>query len=561
MTAACGKAVATRPPTARPQAPPAVASAAPPSAAAPARPAADPIDVLIAASQARFDAGTAELQLGHLVTAKTEFNAAIDLILESPAGARANRRLQEHFDHLVDRISAFEIRSLAEGDGFAEKPTVPASLDELLAQPTPDSPTPGTAIRDIVAADLQQTPHDVPIPLNDKVLSYVEVFQGRLREWFQISLQRGMPFLPMVQNTFRSEGVPLDLAYIPIVESAFRTDALSRASAKGFWQLMRGTAAEQGLKVNWYIDERSNPEKATLAAAKYLKTLHQMFDGDWDMALASYNGGPGFMQRTATRKGQSDFWMLAANARSGLPRETREYVPMVLASIIIARNPTKYGFAFQPVAPPEYETVTLSGPVDLRRVAEWAGVPVDDISKLNPELRRLVTPVHAPSYGLRVPQGTAAVIEQRLREVPPEEWAPLRWYTVRPRETLTTIANRLRVRRTDLAEANNLSIRSVVSPGQKLVVPFTPGSSLTGRTDRPDAPAPASAAKPATRSSAPAAEGERVKLTYYVRSGDTLTSIARDFGTTVALLRQWNGLKGDHITPGQRLTLYSSRPR
>ncbi|MCX6539419.1 MAG: LysM peptidoglycan-binding domain-containing protein [Acidobacteria bacterium] len=560
LAVACGGAMASRPPVATPQpAPPTTVAALSPTPETPrATPPPDAIDTLIAQSQARFDTGAAELKLGHLSRAKVEFNAAIDLLLESPSGARSNRRLQEQFDRLVDRISAFEMRTLAEGDGFAEKPTVPASIDQLLDQPTSDTPTPKPEIREVVAADLQTTLHDVPIPLNDKVLSWIEVFQGRLHDWFQTSMQRGMPYLPMIQNTFRSQGLPLDLAYIPIVESAFRTDALSRASAKGFWQLMKGTATSLGLTQNWYIDERSNPEKATLAAARYLKLLSEMFDGDWHLALASYNGGPGYIQRVVKRKGQPDFWALADKA-SPLPRETREYVPMVLASIVIARNPAQYGFTFEPVAPPEYETVSLPGPADLRKIAEWAGVSVDDIQRLNPELRRWTTPVRGEAYLLRVPKGTAQMVEQRLGELPPEELAPLQWHTVRRGESLTTIANKLHVRRTDLAEANYLGLKTAVTPGQKLVIPLALSTLLASRTDRPEpAPTPARSA-PARAAPSVSDSADRVKITYHVRKGDSLYSIAQQFHTTIANIRSLNGLKSDRITPGERLTISTSR--
>jgi len=561
LAVACGGARAGRPPvaTAQPAPPVAVAASTATLEAASSSPMPDPVDALIAQSQARFDAGAAELALGHLSRAKIEFDAAIDLLLETPSGARSNRRLQEHFDRLVDRISAFEMRALAEGDGFAEKPTVPASIDQLLDQPAPDIATPKPEIRDVVAADLETTLHDIPIPLNAKVLSWIEVFQGRLRDWFQASLQRGMPYLAMIQNTFRAQGVPLDLVYIPIVESAFRTDALSRASAKGFWQLMKATAASQGLTQNWYIDERSNPEKATLAAAKYLKWLGELFDGDWHLALASYNGGPSFIQRAVKRKGRPDFWALAEKSSPPLPRETREYVPMVLASIVIARNPAQYGFTFEPVAPPEYETVSLPGPVDLRKIGEWAAVSVDDIQRLNPELRRLTTPVRGEAYRLRVPKGTAQTVAQRLAELPAEELAPLQWYSVRRGESLTTIANKLRVRRTDLAEANYLSVRSAVTPGQKLVVPVAPSTLLASRSARPEPP-PAPA-PPARANVAPSVSdaGDLLTLTYYVRKGDSLYSIAQQFHTTVANIRSWNGLKSDRITPGERLTIRTNR--
>ena len=200
-----------------------------------------------------------------------------------------------------------------------------------------------------VAADLEATTHDIPIPSNDRVLRYVELFQGRLREFLTEGLSRGAQYLPMIQNVFRAEGLPLDLAYVPLIESAFKPTALSRAKARGVWQFMRGTAIENGLAADWYIDERADPQKATVAAAKYFKTLYGMFD-DWHLAMASYNGGPGRVQRAIKRSRKDDFWDLTATTRY-LPRETRDYVPMILAAVIIAKNPAQYGFDVAPTTP------------------------------------------------------------------------------------------------------------------------------------------------------------------------------------------------------------------
>src|SRR5436189_5590797 len=230
------------------------------------------------------------------------------------------------------------------------------------------------------------------IPLNQRVLSYVELIQGRLHDFIEEGMRRGSKYLPMIQNVFRAEGLPLDLAYVPLVESAFKPNALSRAKAKGVWQFMTGTALENGLQRDWYIDERSDPEKATAAAAKYLRTLSKLFGGDWHLALASYNGGPGRLQGPLKNWRVDNFWKLAEKPRV-LPRETREYVPMILAAIVIARNPAQYGFDFEPQAPTAYDTIALPRPVDLRRVAEWADTTIDEIQALNPELRRWTTPV------------------------------------------------------------------------------------------------------------------------------------------------------------------------
>ena len=196
------------------------------------------------------------------------------MLLESPYGGRTEPRIREHFDRLVDRISTYEVKALAEGDGFTEKKYEPASIDELLAMSaTLAPPLASPEVEEAVQND--PVVHDIPIPLNQRVLAFVQLFQGRLHDFIQEGLERGSKYLPMIQDVFRAEGLPLDLAYIPLVESAFKPNALSRAKAKGVWQFMRGTGVENGLRQDWYIDERSDPEKATVAAAKYLKTLRQ----------------------------------------------------------------------------------------------------------------------------------------------------------------------------------------------------------------------------------------------------------------------------------------------
>ena len=283
---------------------------------------------------------------------QTRIRPGAGILLESPYGGRTEPRIREHFDRLVDRISTYEVKALAEGDGFTEKKYEPASIDELLAlSATLGTPTP--ELKATVKADLQTAEHDIDIPLNQRVLAYIELFQGRLHDFIEEGMKRGSKYLPMIQNVFRAEGLPLDLAYVPLVESAFKPNALSRAKAKGVWQFMSGTALENGLRHDWYIDERSDPEKATVAAAKYLRMLNGMFDGDWHLALASYNGGPGRVQRAMKRGGVDDFWKLAEAEL--LPRETRDYVPMILAAIVIARNPAQYGFDFEAETPAAYE--------------------------------------------------------------------------------------------------------------------------------------------------------------------------------------------------------------
>jgi membrane-bound lytic murein transglycosylase D len=540
-----------------------------PTTAAPQLPG-DPVVELIAESNRLLQAGQRELENGHLENARSQFNRSLELLLESPYGGRSEPRIREHFDRLVERISAHEVTALAQGDGFTEKKYEPATIDQLLAVSTFEQPAPTSETKEAVSQDLQATAHDVDIPLNAKVLQYVQSFSGRLKGYLEDGLTRGAQYLPMIQNVFRAEGLPLDLAYVPLIESAFKPSAVSRAKAKGIWQFMQGTAVENGLKHDWYIDERSDPEKATRAAAKYLRTLHGMFD-DWHLALASYNGGPGRVQRAMRSSGRDDFWKLTASTRY-LPRETRDYVPLILAAIVVARNPAQYGLEIAAADTTAFEKVALFAPVDLRRVAEWAGVPVQVIQELNPELRRWTTPVRASEYELKVPAGTGERVLAGMAAAAPEELVAFNRHTVKNGETIASIAKKLKVSRTDLAEANYLSSKARLTAGQQLIIPLAPTTLLAARTERP-APvtesrsvdvALASNSAPVVpdvvRARASDSDNEReTKVTHRVKRGETLMSIARLYRTTVTSLKQWNRIRGNAIQAGQRLTILRGR--
>lgn len=536
--------------------PPAVATApvtppqrsAPPPASAPI----DPVTTTIATAEAAFERGRAEAEQGHLRDARVAFDQALDTLLTVPGGARSDPRLSAALDAMVDRISALEVSALARGDGFTETASEPATIDTLLSLPPAEAEAaPATEIASAVRDDLAITEHDIPIPLNDRVLRFVELFQGRLRSFLSEGLTRGAQYMPMIQAVFKDEGLPLDLAYVPLVESAFKPTALSRTAARGVWQFMRPTGIENGLKHDWFIDERADPEKATRAAAKYLKALYRTFD-DWHLALASYNGGPGRVQRAVKKSGLDDFWELSASAKH-LPRETRDYVPMILAAAIIARHPERYGFEVPVASPVATDIVTLSQPADLRRVAEWAGVSAEDIRLLNPELRRWTTPVRQRDYQLRVPMGTAAVVLEAQRSSAPEDAASLQWYTVRKGESLPVIARRLKVSRTDLADANYLNAKARVVPGQKLLVPRAPTAALLSARLDPDAVVVA-------RGGRSDRDEQPTRVVYRVRKGDTLFSIARRHGVTVESLRLWNKLRGTAISVGDRLQIHATRP-
>jgi peptidoglycan lytic transglycosylase D len=498
----------------------------------------DSIANYIAQAEQSFATGKAELEAGHLVAAREHFDRAVDVLLTVPGGAKSDPRLAAEFDRLLDRISALDLIALREGDGFTEARTEPAIIDQLLNDATEDAPAPTLSTEETVTADLARTPHDLPIPINSRVLGYVELFQGRLRDFMSETLDRSVQYVPMIQEVFKAEGLPLDLAYVPIVESAFKNTALSRASAKGMWQFIQSTGFENGLQQNWFVDERSDPEKATHAAAQYLKSLAEEFDGDWNLALASYNAGPGRVEGAIKRSKTTDYWKMSSSTKY-LPRDTREYVPMILAAVIIARNPTRYGFDVAPPTPPAFERVTVPGALDLRIIAEWAGTSVGDIQVLNPELRRTTTPSSA--HELKVPMGTAATLEAKLATADPSLFATFKFYSVKRGDTVVSVARQFKLTSTELRAANDLRSTSKVRAGQTLMIPQPRATGLPARPSASTNAAPAASASQAT--------------TYKVRPGDTLSSIARHFDLSVDDLKRLNQLSSDRIGVGDKLTV------
>ena len=521
--------------------PPASLSSAPTPFTGPAGPeiplVADPVAELIAKVEQEFAAGREEWDRDRLVAARERFDKAVDMLLAVPNGARNEPRLKAELEHLLDRISALDVMALREGDGFTESRSEPAAIDELLSAATFEPPSPLATTEETVALDLERLPRDVPIPLNQKVLSYVELFQGRLHDFMQAALDRGQRYLPMIQTVFKDQGLPVDLSYVPLVESAFKLNALSRVSAKGMWQFMAPTGSEYGLKQNWFIDERSDPEKSTVAAAQYLKALNQMFDGDWHFALASYNAGQGRLMRAARQSKKTDYWEITATSRY-LPRETREYVPMILAAIIIGKNPTLYGFDVTTPPPHPFESVTVPNALDLKFIAEWADVPIEHIQELNPVLRRTTTPMGG--HELKVPMGTAETIRERLTSAEPL-YRSFKFHSVKSRETLTSVARRYGVTVAELRTANELGSKARIRRGQVLSIPQRTATALPS----------ARGARPASVN----ASNGATPVTYRVRPGDTLSSIARQFATSVDTLKRLNRLSNDRISIGLRLTV------
>jgi membrane-bound lytic murein transglycosylase D len=366
------------------------------------------------------------------------------------------------------------------------------------------------------------------------------------------------PLPAQIRETFAAQGIPQDLAYVALVESAFKTGALSRAKAKGVWQFIPSTGRRYGLQQDWWVDERSDPDKSTRAAAQYLKELHELF-GDWSLALAGYNAGEGKVQRAIDSYGTEDFWQLAQTP--AFRAETRNYVPMIHAAIVVAKAPEKYGFDVDPEPLLEADSVRVTDAVDLRVVAECAGSSLERVRLLNPALRRLATPAHR-SFDVRVPPGTAAATDACLRAIPAERRVAFRAHTVARGQTLASIARQYGTRTADIAQANGLSPGKRLARGQES---DHPGERAAGgaadargrgaaQGRRSPAATVAAAAEPAA---ALEPDGGKVRISYKVRSGDTLSTIARTFKTTIGALQSWNDLQGSRIAAGHTLTIYT----
>jgi membrane-bound lytic murein transglycosylase D len=511
----------------------------------------DATAALIARADTHLDAGLAEVRQGHLNRARHEFDLALGVYLGAPGGALSTPRLAEAYRRTLQSIQLHELEALAAGDGFTEPPAEDAAIDTVADLELGDLQTSDDARR--LAEDaLRGEANDLAITLNDPVLACVDLYQGQLREWFGDALARGGRYLPKIREVFAAEGIPQDLAYVALVESAFKTGALSRAKAKGVWQFIPSTGRRFGLRQDWWVDERSDPDKSTRAAAKYLKELHEIF-GDWNLALAGYNAGEGKVQRVIDTYGSEDFWELAQTG--GFRAETRNYVPMIHAAIVVAKAPATYGFDVEPEPLIEADNVRVHDAVDLRVVAECAGSSLDRLRLLNPSLRRMATPAQR-SFDVRVPKGAAAATEACLDAIPAHRRVAFRAHVVARGQTLASIARQYGTRQADIAQANGLAVRAKLARGQELIIPVNPRAAApTEEKETRVAAAPAPPSPPAPES--PPAEDGKVRVSYRVKSGDTLSTIARAFKTSIGALQSWNGLQGSRIAAGHTLTIYT----
>src|ERR1700726_4725456 len=452
-------------PPAQAQAPALIASSSPPdpqqqkpagSAAAPqSKPQVpqavevDPVADLIARVEKEYQSGQDNYRAGPLEAAKQNFDSAFNQLLGSGFDLRSDDRLQPELDRILDGINGLELAALQQGDGFAEQKSEPAPTDEANEL----TPAVDQNVKAKAEAEIKSTRSDLPLMMTDQVAGYINYFSNRGRGTVEGALARSGRYEDMIRRVLREEGVPQELIYLAQAESGFHPLAVSRAGARGIWQFMGSRARGYGLHRSLWVDDRQDPEKSTRAAAHHLKDLYAQF-GDWYLAMAAYNSGPGTVQAAVKRTGFADFWELYR--RNVLPKETRNYVPIILAVTIMAKNLSQYGFDDVSMDDPvPFDKVTINYPVDLRLVADCVSATPAELQDLNPSLLRRTTPKEG-TFELNLPAETRDQYQTAMAAIPSNMRLWWRYHKVEQGDTLASIARSYHVTANSIVAANRI---------------------------------------------------------------------------------------------------------
>jgi membrane-bound lytic murein transglycosylase D len=431
-------------------------------------------------------------------------------------------------------LPATEVLPDPESDeGFRSDPVTDSPLD-VLAEVEPEL-TPGDRERhrDLVVDEAPT--FDIPIEINDHVLAWVERYSRTNKQSFEAGMRRSGRYLEMFREIFAEEGLPRDLVYMAHVESGYKTSAYSRAHARGIFQFIASTGRRYGLRVDYWADERADPEKSARAAARYMKDLYAEF-GDWYLALAAYNAGEGKIRRALARTGRKDFWGIARTRY--IRRETKNHIPAILAATLLSKEPDKYGLSVAPDPPLLYDTIDVVGGADLRVLARCAGTDVGTMRELNPALRRSQTPPDGRT-AVRVPPGSAATARAALEAIPAKERVLYARHRVRTGDTLSEISRQYGVSVRSIQQVNGMGRRTLIRVNQTLLVPTSAASRYADLG--PGVPADTIAGQ---------------AFSYHVRRGDTLYGIARRHDTTPHSIASASGISINKLLSiGERLTV------
>jgi membrane-bound lytic murein transglycosylase D len=394
---------------------------------------------------------------------------------------------------------------------------------------------------------LNLSQYDFPVTINKQVLFYLDLFQGKQRKSFTIWLARSTQYIPSIQQEFKKAGLPRDLAYLAMIESGFNPSAYSPADASGLWQFIEGTGRNHGLKIDSWVDERREPDKATKAAIRYLNRLYTEF-GDWYLAVAAYNAGEKRIETAIKNYNTDNFWEIADS--EGIYLETKRYVPKLIAAILIARNPEKFGFTdVKYQTPLQYETIEVPGGVDLEAIAVTGNTSVKRLRTLNNELQKNQTPPKYKNYALRIPVGTKELVASNLDKLHPIATTIYTTHTVKNGETLTTISNMYNISKTTLLKANNLRTAEL-KKGLHIQIPSTATKYvLLKKGERPE------------DRLAKANSANKQKVLHQMKQGDTLDKIAKQYQVPVKSIMQWNKISDQRqVKNGQKVAVHLDRP-
>jgi membrane-bound lytic murein transglycosylase D len=410
-----------------------------------------------------FQEGKRFVDAGLFDEARQAFDRAVSVLLEAPEDDPNRERIERRLEEMVDLIYRYDLDALGSGASGGELPFERSPLDAIRELTFPVDPK----LRSVVPRQIESSSSQLPLETNDAVLSFINYFTttrvGRntlINGW-----RRSTPYRAMIQRILAEEGVPQELIYLAQAESGFIPRAVSHKAAAGMWQFVRFRGREYGLDSDSQVDWRLDPERSTRAAARHLRDLFDQF-GDWYLAMAAYNCGPGCVDRAVQRTGYADYWEL--RRRAAIPKETSNYVPIVLAMTIVSKNAEQYGIVFDDPAPPlEYDRLPLDADTHVELVAGAADFPVSSIRQLNPALLKSVAPA---GYELRVPKGLGPEIAMAIEEVPANQRASFRLHRVKPGESLSEIATAYRTSMKAILTANAAPVHQVTA-GQMLIIP------------------------------------------------------------------------------------------
>lgn len=503
---------------------------------------------------------------------------------DTPAVEREGESIWDYIESTGSTPATREVVEATE-ELAAERATELSAVGLIGAEPPMDfylDPLKATLVDPLYLDKVDPREFDIPIATNEHVKKWMVYFLGPGRKYYARYLQRSTRWTPMMHRAIEARGMPKDLVFLSMIESGYNPYAYSYAAAAGLWQFMTGTGRDFDLRIDWWIDARRDPEQSTRAALDYLSYLHKLFQGDWWLAWASYNGGQGRVMNATKRLGTTDFWKIIQY--DVLHTETENYVPKLIAAAIIGKHPERYGFkGIQYAEEFSFDTVSVPPSVSVEVLARCAGVSEEEFFNLNPALKRWALPPDPVSQTVRIPKGQTAAFNKAFAEVPADERVTFTRHVVKRGESIGSIAKKYGMSSSELAKVNRLTTSSKLTVGSELVIP---SKVKEAPMDPPEIPASALAttaglkagkaglavpplanptepttSKTSEKSASPAPSAPTTTtVSYTVRAGDTLAAIAAKHNVSIDDLKSWNSLRdADNILVGQKLTVKAQK--